>query len=203
MREWARVWAGSCEGHAVICLASCARNAPHLAVIKAVNYQQCSQSLQHSPRLPASSPPPLHCHRTRSLLIQHSIERTVVSNTIILFGDYQLKTYLTPTSVFFYPLAYTVYRDSIVIKIVRCWVFNENISCRCLQVQIFTKPAFYEYTKSYILKNFKSKPTCWPKNLNLFKSCCVYFWKPGLWAPSGVIIGVQGAQNHIKMRELT
>lgn len=126
------MWAGSCEGHAVICLASCARNAPHLAVIKAVNYQQCSQSLQHSPRLPAPSPPPLHCHRTRSLLVQHSIERTVVSNTVILFGDYQLKKYLTPTSVFFYSLAYTVYRDSIVIKIIRCWVFNENISCRCV-----------------------------------------------------------------------
>lgn len=77
------MWAGSCEGHAVICLASCARNAPHLAVIKAVNYQQCSQSLQHSPRLPAPSPPPLHCHLKRSLLIQHSIERTVVSNNFI------------------------------------------------------------------------------------------------------------------------
>lgn len=145
MREWARMWAGSCEGHAVICLASCARNAPHLAVIKAVNYQQCSQSLQHSPRLPAPLPPPLHCHRTRSLLIQHSIERTEVSNSFIC-GKSIKKIFDTYFCIFYSP-AYTVYRDSIMIKIIRCWVFNKNISCRCVSKFKFSQNLHFMNTE--------------------------------------------------------
>lgn len=147
MREWARVWAGICEGHAVICLASCARNAPHLAVIKAVNYQQCSQSLQHSPRLPASSPPPLHCHRKRSLLIQHRIERTVVSNNFIC--GLSIKKIFDIYFCIFYFLAYTVCRDSIM-KIIRCWVFNENISCRCVSKFKFSQNLHFMNTRKVI-----------------------------------------------------